>query len=150
MSFGPLAELGAAQRWLVSALKRAPPMGDQPSPTVVIVEPYQDFAATLQEVVALAHCYPVTIANAEGLNNLAQPPAAIVVRVATNQPFESPHAGLAEMPRVQRPVVVALTSSDEDVEEAERLGCELVLREPQQVRGLYDALTQVVKTGRVS
>jgi hypothetical protein len=125
-------------------------MGDHAAPTVVIVEPYKEFAATLQEVVALARCHPVTIADAAGLTDLAQPPAAIVVRVATNLPFESPHAGLAEMPRVRRPLVVALTSSDADVEEAERLGCELVLREPQQVRGLYDALTQVAKTGRVS
>jgi len=115
-------------------------------PTVVIVEPYKDFAAALQEVVALAHCKPVTIGNVAGLSELSKPPAAIVVRVATNLPFESPHAGLDDMHPDKRPLVVALTSSDADVAEANRLGCEVVLREPQQVRGLYDALTHVVKT----
>lgn len=112
-------------------------------PTVVIVEPYKDFAAALQEVVSLARCQPVTVANIAGLSELPKLPAAIVVRVATNLPFESPHAGLGDMPRDQRPVVLALTSSDADVAEATRLGCEVVLREPQQVRGLYDALTSV-------
>ena len=90
-------------------------MADQPTPTVVIVEPYRDFANALQEVVALAHCHPVTIADAAALNQLAHPPAAIVVRVATNLPFESPHARLADMPRGHRPQVVALTSSEADV-----------------------------------
>jgi hypothetical protein len=118
--------------------------------TVAIVEPYPDLAAALQEVVALANCHAVTMTNAGALSELPHPPAAIVVRIATNLPFESPHAGLEDLARTNRPVVMALASTEADVEEAQRLGCEIVLREPQQVRGLYDALTEVVKARRAS
>ncbi len=117
------------------------------TPTVAIVEPYRDLALTLNEVVVMAHCTPVTLGSLDALPAMSPPPAAIVVRVATDSPFEGPHAGLGQIPRAARPMVFALVSSDADAAEATRLGCEVVLRAPEQVRGLYEALARVAGRG---
>ena len=111
------------------------------TPTVAIVEPYRDLAEPLQEVVALAHCTPVTVASLEELAELTGVPAAIIIRVVASSLSPSLDKGLEQLRAEGNPKVVALTSSDADAEEAERIGCDLVLRQPQQVRALYDALT---------
>jgi hypothetical protein len=118
-------------------------------PTVVIVEPYRDIAIALEEVVSLARCTPLTVGAVEEPASLLQErPAAIIVRVATDLSYRSPHAGLTRWPPSMRPMVVALTSTDADVTEAERLGCDVILQEPKQVRQLYDTLTNVAAAPR--
>jgi hypothetical protein len=94
------------------------------APTVAIIEPHREFASALEEVVALARCAPVTMAEFDELTDLALPPAAIVVRFSTKLPFTSLHDGLSRLPSAGRPTVLALASTDADVAEAERLGCE--------------------------
>jgi len=118
-------------------------MADGALPMVAVIETQRDLATALEEVVSLARCTPISVPDVSGLTDLPSPPAAIVVRIATNMPFGAPHAGLEDLPAVDRPKVLALVSSDADVTEAQRLGCDLVLREPHQVRALYDALTAV-------
>ena len=93
---------------------------DRDGPTVVIVEPYRDIAIALEEIVSLARCTPLTVgAVDEPATLLQERPAAIIVRVATDLSYRSPHAGLARWPRTMRPLVVALVSTDADVAEAE-------------------------------
>ena len=112
-------------------------------PTVAIIEPYRDMALPLEEVVMLARCTPVTMSCADGLKELAEPPSAIVVRIATGLPAAAPSTQLKEMCRSSETKVLALTATDEDAAEARRLGCDTLLREPRQVRALYEALTKV-------
>jgi hypothetical protein len=109
-------------------------------PTVLIIEPYRDLATAIEEVVTMAHCTPVTVSSGQGMADLSDTPAAIVVRVTTNVAFDSPHESLRQIPREHRPRVVALAVTDEDVLEAERLQCDVVLRTPRQMQGLYDTL----------
>src|SRR5687768_8668967 len=112
-------------------------------PIVAIFEPERERATALQEVVSLARCTPITVFVAEELTGFPAPPAAIIVRVAMNRPLGSPHTELERLPFSSRPKVLALASSEADVAEAQRLGCDVVLREPHQVRALYDALTDI-------
>ena len=112
-------------------------------PTVAIVEPDRDLAEPLQEVVVLAHCTPVTVASVDELAELTGAPAAIIIRIVASSQAPSPYKGLERMRADGHPTVLALTSSDEDDAEAERMGCDVVLRQPQQVRPLYDALTGI-------
>lgn len=112
------------------------------SPLVVVAEPHHEIADALQDVVTSAGCVPVMVSGCESVHDLDSAPAAIVVRIATEMPM-SPHLGLEHFSTAGRPVIVALTSSDEDVAEAERLGCEVIARAPHQVQALYEALTQL-------
>jgi hypothetical protein len=121
------------------------------APTVVIVEPYRDIATALEEIVSLARCIPLTVGAVEEPAALLQErPAAIIVRVATDLSFRSPHAGLTRWPPSMRPMVVALASTDADVAEAERLGCDVILREPKQVQQLYETLAHVAASPRAA
>ena len=110
-------------------------------PIVVVIEPDRELAVALQEVVTLARCRPVTLVHVEDLKQLA--PAAIVVRMATNLPLASVRPGLKDLAGSAATKVLALASNDADVAEAERLGSDLILREPHQVRALYDALVEI-------
>jgi hypothetical protein len=114
------------------------------TPTVAIIERRHEFAVALQEVVALAQCTAVTLDDFDELAQLSSPPAAVVLRMATNRYFGRPHMILKTLMAAGRPKVFALAWSDEDVAEAERLGCDIVLREPRQIRALYDALVRFV------
>jgi hypothetical protein len=114
-------------------------------PTVLIVEPYPNLATPVQEVCALANCEPVTVTGCDAFDRLPRTPVAIVLRVTTNQVFQSPHHDLEKIPREGRPPIVALVGSDQDVVEAERLGCDLLLRTPGQMQALYDALMLIRK-----
>jgi hypothetical protein len=121
------------------------------APTVIIVEPYRDIAIALEEIVSLARCTPLTIGAVEEPAALLQErPAAIIVRVATDLSYRSPHAGLTRWPAAMRPMVVALVSTDADVAEAERFGCDVILQEPKQVRQLYDTLAHVAAAPRAT
>lgn len=115
-------------------------------PTVLIVGLSPDVATALQEVVSLAHCTPVAVDDFDSLGEFQSPPAAIVAQIRATLPIESLDFVLAHWPHETRPTVVALVSTDEDVAEAERLACQVVLREPWQVHGLYETLTRVAHT----
>lgn len=110
------------------------------TPTIAIIERRQEFAVALQEVVALARCTAVTLDDFEELTQLPSPPVAIVLRMAANRSLGRARLLLETLTAAGRPKVFALAWTDADVAEAERLGCDVVLREPRQVRALYDAL----------
>ena len=116
-------------------------------PTVVIAEPHQGMAGSLEDVVTLAGCVPVIVNRCESVKTLGAEPAAIVVRVATEMPLVSPHLGLAQLGR-RRPLIVALVSSDADVAEAERLRCDVIARAPHQVQTLYDTLMRLARESK--
>jgi hypothetical protein len=112
-------------------------------PHVLIIEPQREMAAVLREIVVIANCTPLLVATWDEIQRLSPVPAAIVVRVLADSGAGAPHECVRRMPRADRPVVLALTATDADVTEAERLGCDVVLRAPKQVRGLYDTLSRM-------
>ena len=119
-------------------------------PTVAIVEPHDEIAVALGEVAALARCHPVRVDDVAALVELASPLAAIVLRMHATVSDHASTKTLREFNQPARPQVLALASSDADVEEARRLGCDVVLREPQQVRALYEALKRVADQQRAA
>jgi hypothetical protein len=124
-------------------------MSEAAMPTVVIVEPHRELAAALQEVVVLARCRAITFADFDELNGLPAPPQAIVVRIDGNPAHKAAmEVGCGRL-APPRPKLVGLVSTDGDVTEAQRVGCDVVLREPQQVRALYDALIDLASASRV-
>jgi DNA-binding NarL/FixJ family response regulator len=114
---------------------------------VVIAEPHRAIADAVQDVVTLAGCVPVIVDTVEAVRAFHSPPAAMVVRIATEMPLMSPHRGLEHLARAERPVIIALTSSEADVAEAERLACDVIARAPHQVQALYETLRQLVAPG---
>jgi hypothetical protein len=98
---------------------------------VLIIEPHEELAAAFEEVVASALYTPLVRRHVESLTDLGVRPATIVLRVG--------HADVSSLPP-DRPPVVAIAFSEEDVAEAERLRYEVVLRAPEEVRRLCDAL----------
>jgi hypothetical protein len=113
---------------------------DGAAPVVVVIERDRDLAVVLLEVVMLARCRPLTLRDIDELKQLASPPAAVVIGV--------PRAGLKNLAGSLTTQVLALTSNDEDVAEATRLGSDVVLRQPRQVQALYDSLTNLAGSRR--
>ena len=111
---------------------------------VLIVEPHPDMAKAFEEVIACANFQPVVVAHVGELVQAAVAPAAIVVRVDLDAPGPSPHEGLQDLP-AERPPIVAIAWTDEEAAEAHRLGCEVVLRAPYEVRRLCAALTELTR-----
>jgi hypothetical protein len=111
---------------------------------ILIIEPRQEIAAALEDVINSANFTAIVRPYVDRLGDLGITPAAIVVRITFEGVSEPSHAVLARM-APHRPPVVAIAWTDEAVEEARRLNCEVVLR-AADVRGLCDALTRVVHT----
>ena len=89
----------------------------------------------------------ITVALAphvERISDLEVPPAAIIVRISFESTSEPPHAALGRLR--DRPPVVAIAWEDEEVAEAARLGCEVVLKAPREVSKLCEALGRLVGT----
>jgi hypothetical protein len=122
---------------------------DGAAPVVVVIERDRDLAVVLLEVVMLARCRPLTLRDIDELKQLASPPAAVVIRIAGNLSCAAvPRAGLKNLAGSLTTQVLALTSNDEDVAEATRLGSDVVLRQPRQVQALYDSLTNLAGSRR--
>jgi hypothetical protein len=121
---------------------------DGAAPVVVVIERDRDLAVVLLEVVMLARCRPLTLRDIDELKQLASPPA-VVIRIAGNLSCAGvPRAGLKNLAGSLTTQVLALTSNDEDVAEATRLGSDVVLRQPRQVQALYDSLTNLAGSRR--
>ena len=120
------------------------------APVVVVIEPDRQLAVALQEVATLARCRPLALRDIEELKQLASPPAAVVVRIAGHLSDAAvPRAGLKDLAGSLSTKVLALASNDEDVAEAQRLGSDVVLRQPRQVHALYDALSNLARTDSI-
>jgi hypothetical protein len=118
-------------------------------PAVLILECRQEVAAALQGAVEYARCRPIVRTYLECLSDLGVAPAAIIVRIAHEGVSEPPHAVLERLP-ANRPPVVAIVSADDQIAEATRLRCDVVLRAPNELRGLCDALARVVGAAGIS
>ena len=98
---------------------------------ILIIEPHDELAAAFEQVVASADFTPIVRRHVHSLDDLGVTPGTIVVRIG--------HADLSTLPP-DRPPIVAIVTSDEEVAEAERLRCEVVLRAPAEIRHLCEKL----------
>ena len=98
---------------------------------VLIVEPHAEVATALERTIACASYIPVVRSHVESLADLGVTPAMIVMRIG--------HADLSHLPP-GRPPIVAIASTEADLAEASRLGCEVVLRGPREVRRLFEVV----------
>jgi len=111
-------------------------------PVILIVEPRPEVAKALHEVVTSANYEAIVRPYVDRLSDLGVTPSAIIVRVAFETVGEPPHAAVGRLP--DRPPIVAIAWEEHEVAEAARLECEVVLRAPQDVGRLCDALSRVV------
>jgi hypothetical protein len=111
-------------------------------PIILIIEPRPEVAEALEEVVISASYCAMVRPHVERLTDLGVTPSAIIVRIAFETIGEPPHRAIGRF--LDRPPVIAIAWEDKEVEEAERLRCEVVLRAPDDVGRLCDALTSVV------
>jgi alkanesulfonate monooxygenase SsuD/methylene tetrahydromethanopterin reductase-like flavin-dependent oxidoreductase (luciferase family) len=98
---------------------------------VLIIEPHAELATALEKAIASASYTPVVRRHVDSLDDLDFTPVTIVMRIG--------HADVSHLPS-QRPPIVAIASSDEDVAEAARLRCEVVLHGAPEIRRLCEAL----------
>lgn len=98
---------------------------------VLIIEPHDELSAAFADVLASANYRPLVRRHVDAIADLGVTPAAIVLRIG--------HAEVSRFPP-DRPPIVAIVSSEEDLAEAERLQCEVVLRGPAEIKRLCDAL----------
>jgi hypothetical protein len=101
---------------------------------VLIIEPHDELATAMEKVIATAHYAPIVRRHLDSLDDLGITPATIVMRIG--------HADVSRLP-AHRPPIVAIASSDEDVAEASRLRCEVVLHGPGEIKRLCEAVRSV-------
>jgi hypothetical protein len=113
------------------------------TPTVLVLEPRHDIADALRDVLTSIHYTAMVRPHLERLTDLGVTPAAIIVRVAFEGVGEPAHRAIARLPP-GRPPVIALVSDEEELVEARRLGCDVVLRAPSEVSRLCEVLSQLI------
>lgn len=106
---------------------------------VLIIEPHDELAAAFEQVLASADFNPIVRRHVASMADLGVVPSTIVVRIG--------HGDVSTL-SADRPPIVAIASSDEEVKEAERLRCEVVLKGPAEVRRLCEALRTLTLVGR--
>lgn len=109
---------------------------------ILIIEPRREVADALEDVIASARYNTRVVPHLERLADIGDAPAAIVVRIAF-EGLEPAHIAIERLPP-SHPPVVAIAWEDEEVAEATRLKCDVVLRGPGEVNRLCEALTRVV------
>lgn len=109
---------------------------------ILIIEPRQEVATALEKVLASASYATMVRPHLERLADLDPTPAAIVVRIAF-EGLEPAHKGIEKLP-ANRPPIVAIAWDEAEVEEANRLRCDVVLRGPRDVSHLCEALRRMV------
>jgi CheY-like chemotaxis protein len=113
------------------------------TPTVLVLEPQREIADALRDLLTSVRYTAVVRPHLERLTDLGTTPAAIIVRVTFEGMGEPTHAAIRRLPP-GRPPVIALASDDREFLEAQRLGCDIVLRAPSEVNRLCDVLNQVI------
>ena len=114
-------------------------------PIVLIIEARREVADALESAIALADVTPVVVPYVERLGDVPYRPAAIVVRIAFESVSEPPHAAIGRLGQ-ERPPVVAIVREENEMEEAQRLQCDVVLRAPEDIPRLCDAVMKVIRT----
>ena len=112
-------------------------------PIILIIEQRPEVAEALEEVVISASYSPVVRQHVDRLGDLGVLPSAIIVRIANEGSGEPPHAAIGRLPP-NRPPVIAIVWEQSEVDEANRLRFDVVLRAPDDVSRLGDALTTIV------
>jgi hypothetical protein len=114
-------------------------------PTVLILEVRKEVSDALQSVIASANFIPVVVPHLEQLSDLAITPAAIVVRIAFEGVSDPPHASLERL-AANRPPVVAIAWEEDELEEARRLKCDVILHAPRDICRLCETLARLIQT----
>lgn len=112
-------------------------------PTVLILEARKEVSEALQSVIASANFVPVVVAHLEHLGDLPVAPSVIVVRIAFESAGDPPHAALERLAK-NRPPVVAIAWEEDELAEARRLKCDVILHAPHDICRLCDTLSQLV------
>ena len=113
-------------------------------PVVLILEARKEVADALESAIALADVTPVVVPHIECLGDVPYTPAAIVVRIAFESVSEPPHAAIGRLGR-ERPPVVAIVREENEAAEARRLRCDVVLRAPDDIPRLCEAVLTVIR-----
>jgi hypothetical protein len=114
-------------------------------PTVLIIEARREVAKALEAVITSASFTTLVVPHLERLTDLPITPAVIVVRIAFEGVSDPPHTAIERLP-VNHPPVVAIVWEDDELKEAQRLKCDVVLHAPQDVSLLCDTLTRLAHT----
>ena len=112
-------------------------------PAILIIESRREVADALEDVVNSANYVAVVRPHIESLTDLGLTPAAIIVRISFDSVSDPPHAAIERLP-IDRPPVVAIAWEDAELREAQRLKCDVVMRAPDDVSRLCEALSSVV------
>jgi len=114
------------------------------APVVLIIEARKEIAEALESAIALANMTPVVVPHVERLGDVPYSPAAIVVRIAFESVSEPPHAAIGRLGR-ERPPVIAIAREDNEIDEARRLQCDVVLRAPDDIPRLCEVVLNVIR-----
>ena len=114
-------------------------------PVVLIIEPRKEVAAALETTIAMSNFSPIVVPHLERLSDIPYTVAAIVVRIAFEVSSDPPHAAIERLPS-NHPPVVAIAWEEEELVEARRLKCDVVLRAPHDITRLCETLTKLVGT----
>jgi hypothetical protein len=112
--------------------------------TVLIIEARSEVAAALEAVLAAVNLAAVVVPHLEKLSDVEIAPAAILVRIAFEGVSEPPHAAIGRLPPT-RPPVVAIAWEEDELEEARKLKCDVILHAPHDIPRLCETLTRVVQ-----
>jgi hypothetical protein len=113
-------------------------------PVVLIIETRKEVAEALESAIALGDMTPVVVPHVERLDDVPYTLAAIVVRIAFESLSEPPHAAIARLGQ-ERPPVVAIVREENELAEARRLHCDVVLRAPEDIPRLCEAVMKVIR-----
>ena len=114
-------------------------------PAVLIIEARREVAAALEAVIATSNFTTVVVPHLEGLSDLNVTPAAIVVRIAFESVNDPPHNAIKRLP-AKRPPVIAIVWEEDELEEARRLKCDVILHAPHDIVRLCETLAKVVQS----
>jgi len=112
--------------------------------TVLIIEARSEVAAALEAVLAAANLAAVIVPHLERLSDVEIAPAAILVRIAFESVGDPPHAAIGRLPR-ERPPVIAIAWEENELEEARKLKCDVIIHAPHDIPRLCETLTRVVQ-----
>ena len=113
------------------------------TPVVLIIESRQEVAAALEAAIEMSNFSPVVVPHLELLSDVPHTIAAIVVRIAFEGVGEPTHAAIGRLPR-PRPPVIAIAWEHDELAEAHRLKCDVVLHAPHDITRLRETLTKLV------
>jgi hypothetical protein len=113
-------------------------------PTVLIIESRPEVAAALEAVITAINLTPMVVKHLEKLSDLEITPAAILVRIAFETTTEPPHGAITRLPST-RPPVVAIAWEEDEVAEARRLNCDVIIHAPNESWRLGETLRRLVQ-----